>query len=126
MKVIKTDKSPLAIGTYSQATKVGKFIFTSGQIGINPETGLLVTGGIKFEIEQTLNNLENILLEGGSSLKKLVKINVYLTNLSNFNILNKIFKKRLNNEKLPARTTIEVSGLPKMANVEIDAIGSTE
>ena len=126
MKVIETNKSPSAIGTYSQAIKTGKFIFTSGQIGINPETGLLVTGGIEFEIEQTLNNLENILLEGGSSLKSLIKINVYLINLDNFNILNNMLIKRLNNKKLPARATIEVSKLPKMANIEIDAIGIIE
>ena len=122
MKVIKTTKSPEAIGTYSQAVKSGNYIFTSGQIGIDPKTGKLVQDNIKLEIYQIFKNLENILLEGGSCIDKIIKLNIYIIDLSNFSILNEILKEILNVDKLPARSTVEVSRLPADANIEIDAI----
>ena len=122
MKVIQTKKSPEAIGPYSQAIKTDKYIFTSGQIGINPSSGKLIRNSLEDEIMQIFKNLENILIEGGTSIHKIVKLNVYMLDLKNFDILNKILKNLLNKDLLPARSTIEVSRLPKDANVEIDAI----
>ena len=123
MKIIKTKKSPEAIGTYSQGIVSGEYVFTSGQIGLDPETGMLIQDNLKDEIVQIFKNLENILIEGGSNLDSLVKLNIYMIDLGDFDILNSAMGEILDNENLPARSTIEVSRLPKDANIEIDAIG---
>ena len=123
IKIIKTNKSPEAIGTYSQGIGTGEYVFTSGQIGISPETGMLVQDNLKDEIIQIFNNLENILIEGGSNLDSIIKLNIYMIDLGDFDILNNVMSELLNDERLPARSTIEVSRLPKDANIEIDAIG---
>ena len=124
MKVIKTNKAPNAIGPYSQAIICDGFIFTSGQIGINPISGKLANEDIKSEIEQIIQNLKNVLLEGGSSLSRIVKLNVYLKDLNHFEILNNICKDFFDKDSYPARSTFEVSKLPKNANIEIDAIAT--
>ena len=123
MKIIKTKKSPEAIGTYSQGVRVGGYVFTSGQIGINPDTGMLIQDNLKDEIIQIFKNIENVLVEGGSSLESIIKLNIYMTDLGDFDILNNVMSELLNHEKLPARSTVEVSRLPKDANIEIDAVG---
>ena len=123
MKIIKTKKSPEAIGTYSQGIISGEYVFTSGQIGLDPETGMLIQDNLKDEIAQIFKNLENILIEGGSNLDSLVKLNIYMIDLGDFDILNSAMEEILNNKNLPARSTVEVSRLPKDANIEVDAIG---
>ena len=126
MKIIKTKKSPEAIGTYSQGIIAENYVFTSGQIGIDPDTGMLIQDNLKDEIAQIFKNIENVLIEGGSSLDNIIKLNIYMTDLGDFDILNNVMLELLNPERLPARSTVEVSRLPKDANIEIDAIAKTE
>jgi 2-iminobutanoate/2-iminopropanoate deaminase len=123
MKIIKTKKSPEAIGTYSQGIISSDYVFTSGQIGLDPETGMLIQDNLKDEIFQIFKNLENVLIEGGSNLDSIVKLNIYMIDLGDFDILNSTMSEILNADNLPARSTVEVSRLPKDANIEIDAIG---
>ena len=122
MKVIKTIQAPDAIGPYSQGIDTGDLIFTSGQIPINPETGMLIVGDFKEEVLQVLNNLDAILKESGSSLKKALKLTVFMTDLSNFSDLNDVFSTYFKG-KFPARSAVQVSALPMNARIEIEAIG---
>ena len=122
MKVIKSIKAPKAIGPYSQAVKSKDYVFTSGQIGIDPATGEIINKDFKSQAAQAFKNLENILIDSGSSINKIIKLNIYLTDLDNFNILNSFLLDILDEEKLPARATVEVSRLPKDAYIEVDAI----
>jgi len=122
MKIIKTNKAPAAIGPYSQAIVSKGLVFTSGQIGIDPTTGDIVNCDIKSEVEQVIRNLEKVLLEAGSSICKIIKLNVYLKDLNHFNILNSVFENYFSKTSYPARSTVQVSRLPKDVSVEIDAI----
>ena len=122
MKIVNSIRAPKAIGTYSQAIKSKDHIFTSGQIGINPITGEMVDKDFKLQAAQAFKNLENILIDSGSSINKIVKLNIYLTDLDNFDILNSLLLDILDKEKLPARATVQVSRLPKDAYIEVDAI----
>ena len=121
MKTVKTDKAPQAIGPYSQAKIIGNFIFTSGQIPLKID-GTMVVNDFEGECIQVLDNLKAILEYSGSGMSNIIKLTVYLTDLSNFNILNKVFEQYFDNS-LPARSTVEVSALPKDSRVEIEAVG---
>ena len=123
--VIETLDAPQAIGTYSQGIKSGNLVFTSGQIPLNPETGELINGDFKMEISQVLTNLNAVLKSGGSSLKKAVKLTVFLTDLSYFPQVNEVFKEFFP-ENPPARSAVQVSALPMNAKIEIEAVGSIE
>ena len=123
--VIETLDAPQAIGTYSQGIKSGNLVFTSGQIPLNPETGELINGDFKLEISQVLTNLNAVLKSGGSSLKKAVKLTVFLTDLSYFPQVNEVFKEFFP-ENPPARSAVQVSALPMNAKIEIEAVGSVE
>ena len=123
--VIETLDAPQAIGTYSQGIKSGNLVFTSGQIPLNPETGELINGDFKSEISQVLTNLNAVLKSGGSSLKKAVKLTVFLTDLSYFPQVNEVFKEFFP-ENPPARSAVQVSALPMDAKIEIEAVGSVE
>ncbi|MBT5078440.1 MAG: RidA family protein [Candidatus Marinimicrobia bacterium] len=123
MKKIHTDKAPKVIGPYSQAVHHHHFVFTSGQIPLNPETGVLVTDNFKAEVLQVLSNLDAVLTASGSSLKKVAKLTVFLTDLSNFSELNEVFNTYFD-EHLPARSAVQVSALPMNARVEIEAVGT--
>ncbi len=123
--VIETLEAPQAIGTYSQGIKSGNLVFTSGQIPLNPETGELINGDFKSEISQVLTNLNAVLKSGGSSLKKAVKLTVFLTDLSYFPQVNEVFKEFFP-ENPPARSAVQVSALPMNAKIEIEAVGSVE
>lgn len=123
MKIINTNKAPKAIGPYSQSVHHHHFVFTSGQIPLNPETGALVVGDFKAEVLQVLNNLDAVLAESGSSLMKAAKLTVFLTDLSKFPELNEVFNSYFD-EHLPARSAIQVSALPMNARVEIEAVGT--
>jgi len=118
---IETELAPKAIGAYSQAVVFDRFIFTSGQIGIDPETGFLVSENFEQQVIQVFKNLENILLAEKLSLDNIVKLTVYLTDLNNFDILNDLFSKIFKNE-FPARSVVEVSKLPKDCKIEVEAI----
>jgi 2-iminobutanoate/2-iminopropanoate deaminase len=119
--VIYSDAAPKPIGPYSQAIEANGFIFCSGQIPLDPETGLLVHGGIKIQTERILANLEAVLTAAGSSLDHAIKLTVYLTNLGDFETLNHVLGEHFLNEP-PARAVVQVSALPKNAAVEIDLI----
>ena len=123
-QVINTNKAPKAIGPYSQAIAINGMIFTSGQIPIDPNTGNLIRDDFNLEVLQIINNIKAILEEGGSNLNDVVKYTVYLTDLSLFPILNKIFDDFYSDNIPPARSTIQVSALPKDVRVEIEAIAS--
>ena len=122
MKKIKSTRAPKAIGPYSQAIKDDSYVFTSGQIGISPETGEIVSDNFELQVIQAFKNLDFILIESGSSLSKVIKLNIYLIDLNNFQQLNDLLLTILNTDFLPARATVEVSRLPKDAKIEIDAI----
>ena len=121
-EIIKTSNAPSAIGTYSQGIKANGFLFTSGQIGIDPSSGKLVDGGIRSQTDRTLININAILNESGIQKDSIIKLSVFLINLGDFEHINDSFSKFFNNSNFPARTTIEVSRLPLDALVEIDCI----
>lgn len=122
--VIATDKAPAAIGPYSQGIRTGNLIFTAGQTGIDPATQQVVAGGVTEQATQTLENLKAIVEAAGSSLTRVVKANVYLKNLDDFAAMNEVYGKYLGAQgsALPARTTVEVSRLPRNVLIEIEFI----
>lgn len=120
MKEVFSKKAPAAIGPYSQAIVAGDFLFASGAIGINPETGNVVDG-IDNQTIQVMENLRTILLEAGVTFDQVVKFTIYLKNMDNFGTVNEIYGRYLK-KPYPARATIEVSRLPKDVLVEIDAV----
>ena len=124
-EVINIKGAPQAIGTYSQGIRTENFIFTSGQIPINPQTGNLKTDDIKAEIRQVLDNLNAVLEGGGSALQSTVKLTVFVTDLGYFSEVNEVFNEYFP-EKPPARSAIQVSALPMGARIEIEAIGVVE
>ena len=120
-EIISTENAPQAIGPYSQAVKAGNLIFISGQIPLNPKTDDLVTESIEDQARQVLENVKSICEAAGQSLDDIVKISIFLTDLSNFAVVNDVMKDYFS-EPYPARATVEVSGLPLGVNVEIEAI----
>jgi 2-iminobutanoate/2-iminopropanoate deaminase len=123
--ILATLTARAAIGPYEHGIRFGSFIFTSGQIPINPETNELISGEIEDETKQVLKNIGAVLEAGGSSLENTVKITVYLKNMSNFSRMNKIYQSFFSKNK-PARTCVEVSELPKGVGVEMDAVAFVE
>ena len=120
-EIISTKNAPQAIGPYSQAVKAGNLMFISGQIPLDPETGDLVSKSIEDQAKQVLENVKSICEAAGYSLDDIVKISIFLTDLSNFAVVNDMMKEYFS-EPYPARATVEVSGLPLGVNVEIEAI----
>ncbi len=118
---VRTDKAPAAIGPYAQGTKVGGFVFTSGQIALDPATGALVSGGTEAETRQVMKNLVAVLEAGGASPKDVVKTTIFLQDLQDFSLVNAIYGETFA-DSLPARSTVQVAGLPRGARVEIEAI----
>jgi 2-iminobutanoate/2-iminopropanoate deaminase len=121
MDYVATEDAPKAIGPYSQAVKANGFVFTSGQIALDPATGNLVEGSFEEQVHRVFRNLEAVLKEAGSSFDRVLKATVYVTSLSNFAALNTIYAQYFGDHK-PARTTIEASALPKGGAVEIDLV----
>jgi len=119
-EVIFTDKAPKAIGPYSQAIQSGNLLFISGQVPVNPVTGEL-TGDIKVQTRQVLENIKSILSAAGASSSDIVKTTVFLQNLDDFNLMNEIYGVYFPHDA-PARSTIEVSRIPRGALIEIEAI----
>ena len=119
--IINTEKAPTAIGTYSQAIKVNNTVYLSGQIALDPKTMELVRGGIECEINQVFDNLAAVCQAAGGDLKNIVKLNIYLVDLSYFAIVNTIMAKYFENP-YPARAVIGINELPKAASIKMDAI----
>ena len=120
-EIIRTDKAPQAIGTYSQAVKVGSTVYLSGQIPLVPETMEMVGGNIESQIRRVFDNLQAVANAAGSSLADVAKLNVFLTDLSNFPVVNLVMADYFQ-EPYPARAAIGVAALPKDAAVEMDAV----
>ena len=120
-KIITTSEAPAAIGPYSQAIRIGEFLYTSGQISLDPNSMELITGNIEVETERVLKNIEAILNADGLKLNNIIKTTVYLTDLSEFGRMNQVYEKFFVETK-PARACVQVAALPKGAKVEIDAI----
>jgi 2-iminobutanoate/2-iminopropanoate deaminase len=121
MKTIATEGAPKAIGPYSQAIAEGGFLFTSGQIPLDPSTGELVPGDIQSAVERVFDNIEAILSASGLTLDDVVKTTVYLLRMSEFGPMNAVYARRFGNHR-PARSTVAVTELPKAASVEIDVV----
>ncbi len=121
LRQISTDKAPAAIGPYSQGIIANGFLFTAGQIALDPKAGQIVAGGIVEQTERVMENLQEVLKAAGASWGDVVKTTVYLHDLSNFPVVNEIYGKWLGSAR-PARSTVQVPGLPRGALVEIDAV----
>jgi 2-iminobutanoate/2-iminopropanoate deaminase len=119
--VISTTEAPTALGPYSQAIAAGPFVFCSGQIPLEPETGALIAGNISNQTKRVLQNIAAVLQAYGLGMEHVVKTTVFLTDLANFGEMNEVYAGYFPNDP-PARSTIQVAALPKGANVEIEAI----
>ena len=120
-EIIKTDKAPQAIGTYSQAVKINNTVYMSGQIPLIPETMELVEGDIASHIHRVFDNLRAVAQAAGGDLKDIAKLNIFLTDLSHFPTVNEVMAEYFT-EPYPARAAIGVASLPKDAQVEMDAV----
>ncbi|MBR2067452.1 MAG: RidA family protein [Solobacterium sp.] len=118
-EAICANNAPKAIGPYSPAIKIGDFIYVSGQLPILPDSGEIVEGGIDAQAKQSLNNIQAILEEVGLTMDHIVKTNIFMTDLSEFGIVNEIYGSYFN-EPYPARSTVQVAALPKNAKIEIE------
>jgi 2-iminobutanoate/2-iminopropanoate deaminase len=123
-EIISTKDAPQAIGPYSQAVKANRFIFTAGQIAIDPATQQVITGDVAAQTDRVLRNLSEILEAAGSGLGKVVRCTVFLKNMSEFAAMNEVYGKYFSTAP-PARSTVEVARLPKDVLVEIDVIALT-
>ncbi len=121
---IHTAHAPAAIGPYSQAIRIGNFVFTSGQVALDPATGTLVPGGIEAETHRVFKNLEAVLAASGLRFSNVVKTTVFLKDMNHFSAMNTIYAEYFQAEGIPApaRSTVEVARLPKDALVEIELI----
>jgi 2-iminobutanoate/2-iminopropanoate deaminase len=120
-EIIATEAAPQAIGPYAQAVRLGDFVFTSGQIPIDPKTGAFVEGGIAEQTEQVLRNLAEVLRAAGTGLEGVLKTTVFLADMNDFAAMNEVYGRYFSNEP-PARSTVQAARLPRDARVEIDAI----
>jgi 2-iminobutanoate/2-iminopropanoate deaminase len=120
-RVIQTEKAPKAIGPYSQAIQAGNFLFLSGQIPLDPKTGELVKGDIRQQTQQVLENIKGILGSQKLGMEDVVKVTIFLKDISNFNQVNEVYATYFSTFP-PARSTVEVAKLPRDADIEIEAI----
>jgi 2-iminobutanoate/2-iminopropanoate deaminase len=120
-KIISTSDAPAAIGPYSQAVRSGNFIFCSGQIPLDPKSGEMVSDDIRAQTRRVLDNISGVLKSQGLSLGDVLKTTIFLTDLGNFQMVNEIYGSYFNNQP-PARSTVQVSALPKGAKIEIEVI----
>ncbi|HMN12317.1 MAG TPA: RidA family protein [Bellilinea sp.] len=118
---VKSDKTPAAIGPYSIAVKANGFVFTSGQVGIDPRTNELAVGGLEAETHQVFANLKLVLDAAGTDLSKVVKVTVFLKNMGDFAAMNAIYAQYFTGD-FPARSAFQVAALPKGALIEIEAV----
>ena len=120
-QIVSTENAPKAIGPYSAGVKAGDFVYTAGQLGIDPATGSFVEGGIEAETRQALNNLRAVLEAAGASLENVVKTTVFLRDMNDFAAMNAVYAEFFTAD-FPARSAVQVARLPKDAAVEIEAI----
>jgi len=120
-EIVSTENAPSAIGPYSQAIRLDNLIFISGQIPIEPSTGRLIDGDIQDQTRRVLENLQNVLSAGNSSLKNVLRTTIFLTDMDDYAAVNEAYAVYFD-ESQPARSTVQVSGLPMGAQVEVDAI----
>ena len=120
-QIISTPNAPAAIGTYSQAVKVGNTVYVSGQIPLDPLTKELVTGDIEAQIRRVFENLKAIVVAAGASFDQVAKVNVFLTDLAHFALVNKVMAEHFK-EPYPARAAVGVASLPRGAQVEVECI----
>ncbi|MEY6431288.1 RidA family protein [Thioalkalicoccus limnaeus] len=120
-ETIRTDRAPQAIGTYSQAVRVGRTLYLSGQIPLDPQTMTLVTGDIVDQVRRAFDNLQAVAEAAGGTLGDLVKLNVFLTDLDHFQVVNQVMAEYFT-EPYPARAVIGVAALPRGAAIELDGI----
>jgi len=120
-QAVSTPQAPAAIGPYSQAISAGNFVFTSGQIPLDPATQAMVTGDVRAQAERVMENLAAVLAAAGATFAQVVKTTIYLADLADFAVVNEVYGKRFSGAP-PARSTVQVAALPKGARVEIDLI----
>ena len=121
-QIIHTSHAPAPIGPYNQAVLVNNTLYTSGQIAINPETGDLVTQTIEAETEQVMENLKAVLAAANMNFENVVKVSIFISDMTMFSKINKVYGSYFNEATAPARETVQVANLPKYVNVEISAI----
>ncbi len=121
MKIVKTDRAPAPIGPYSQAIESNGLIFTSGQIAIDPQTNNLIEGDVVAQAKRVFDNLKAVLIAAGSDLDHVVKTTIYLKNIADFGQVNEVYAVYFG-KALPARSTVEVSRLPKDVLIEVDCV----
>jgi 2-iminobutanoate/2-iminopropanoate deaminase len=121
VRIVHTDKAPAAIGPYSQGIVAGNFLFTAGQIALDPATGQVVQGDVTAQTERVLTNLTAVLESAGTSWADVVKTTVYLQDMADFPRVNEVYGRMIGDAR-PARSTVQVSGLPRGVLVEIDAV----
>ena len=119
---IQTDNAPAAIGPYSQAIQVGNFVYTAGQVGLDPATGDLIEGGIKEQTRQALANVAAVLDAAGCSPSDVVKTTVFIMDMADFAAMNEVYAGVFGTDNPPARSTVQVAGLPRGARVEIECV----
>ena len=123
MMNVRTDKAPSPVGPYSQAIICDRMVYCSGQVGLDPSTGKLVTTGTVDEAKQSLDNIDSVLEAAGSSMKKVVKVTIFMTDLDFFKDVNMVYAERFT-EPFPARTTVGVARLPLGATIEIEVVAT--
>ena len=123
MMNVRTDKAPSPVGPYSQAIICDRMVYCSGQVGLDPSTGKLVTTGTVDEAKQSLDNIDAVLEAAGSSMKKVVKVTIFMTDLDFFKDVNMVYAERFT-EPFPARTTVGVARLPLGATIEIEVVAT--
>ena len=123
-KIINTNKAPLPIGAYNQGIVTNGFIFTAGQVPIDPATGNLIEGNFKERVRQVMKNLNNILEESGTTFSNVAKFTVFLTDMSNYAAVNEVFSEFIKESHAPARSLVMVSALPAGTDIEIECIAT--
>ena len=123
-KIINTNKAPLPIGAYNQGIVTNGFIFTAGQVPIDPATGNLIDGNFKERVRQVMKNLNNILEESGTTFSNVAKFTVFLTDMSNYAAVNEVFSEFIKESHAPARSLVAVSALPAGTDIEIECIAT--
>ena len=123
-KIINTNKAPLPIGAYNQGIVTNGFVFTAGQVAIDPATGNLIEGSFKERVRQVMKNLNSILEESGTNLSNVAKFTVFLTDMSNYAAVNEVFSEFIKESHAPARSLVAVSALPAGTDIEIECIAT--
>lgn len=125
-KIIHTHEAPAPIGPYNQAVRMGHTVYTSGQIAIDPETGLLIQGNISEETHQVMRNMQAVLRAAGLGFEHVLKSTIFITNMDDFGAINEVYGSYFDSETAPARETVQVARLPKDVRVEISMIAADQ